>query len=417
MREKQDYVKSNRTVQFENFTPKNGGMRMSTSHGAGTAKVRPVNDDFEAATAEAKPAEAAPAAVVAQPEKKKGGRRRVLPILGLALVAAAGWYGYQWWTHGRFMISTDDAYIEGDIASISPKVSGYVAAVNIVANQKVKAGDPLVTLDNGDYRLAREQAEAQIVTQKLALDRIDAQIEGAKASLAQAEAQKTAYQAALGGAEVAEKRAKELNAKAVGTTAALDSATVALDQAKANLVGADANIVSARANIAVLEAQRAESESGIRTLELARDKAERDLGFTVLKAPYDGVVGNVSVQVGDLVSAGQRLAALVPVTQLYVEANFKETQIAHLVPGSKVHLHVDAYENDDILGTVESIAPASGSVFSLLPAENATGNFTKVTQRVPVRIALPKEALDSGKLRAGLSVVVDVDSRTAPAAQ
>ena len=392
---------------------------MSTSHGAGTAKVRPVNDDFEAETAEARPvttAEATPAAAaVAEPEKKKGGRRMALPILAVALLAAGGWYGYQWWTDGRFMISTDDAYIEGDIASISPKVSGYVAAVNVVANQKVKAGDPLVTLDDGDYRLAREQATAQIATQKLALDRIDAQIEGARASLAQAEAQKTAYEAALSGAEVAEKRAKELNVKAVGTAASLDSASVALDQAKANLVGADANIVAAKANIAVLQAQRAEAESGVRTLELALAKAERDLGFTVLKAPYDGVVGNISVQVGDLVSAGQRLAALVPVKDLYIEANFKETQIAHLVPGSKVHLHVDAYEDDDIVGTVQSIAPASGSVFSLLPAENATGNFTKVTQRVPVRIAIPKDALETGKLRAGLSVVVDVDSRTAPA--
>lgn len=390
---------------------------MSTSHGAGTAKVRPVNDDFEAETAEARPAttaETAPAATVAQPETRKGGRRLALPILAVALIAAAGWYGHEWWTNGRFMISTDDAYVEGDIASISPKVSGYVAVVNAVANQTVKAGDPLVTLDDGDYRLAREQAEAQIATQKLSLGRIDAQIEGARASLAQADAQKTAYQAALSGAQVAEKRAKELNAKAVGTTASLDSATVALDQAKANLVGADANIVAAKAAITVLEAQRAEAESQIRTLELARDKAERDLGFTVLKAPYDGVVGNISVQVGDLVSAGQRLAALVPVKDLYVEANFKETQIARLVPGSKVHLHVDAFEEDDIVGTVDSIAPASGSVFSLLPAENATGNFTKVTQRVPVRIAIPREVLDSGKLRAGLSVVVDVDSRTAP---
>ncbi|MBO9628491.1 HlyD family secretion protein [Shinella sp. WSJ-2] len=394
---------------------------MSTSHGAGTAKVRPVNDDFQAETAEANPvttAEApAPAAAVSEPEKKKGGRRFMLPIVGLALLSAAGWYGYQWWTHGRFMISTDDAYIEGDIASISPKVSGYVAAVNVVANQAVKAGDPLVTLDDGDYLLAREQAEAQIATQKLALHRIDAQIEGAKAALAQAEAQKTAYQAALSGAEVAEKRAKELANKEVGTTASLDSATVALDQAKANLVGADANIVSAKASIAVLQAQRAESDSGIRSLELARDKAVRDLGFTVLKAPYDGVIGNISVQVGDLVSAGGRLAALVPVKDLYIEANFKETQIAHLVPGSKVHLHVDAYEQDDIIGTVDSIAPASGSVFSLLPAENATGNFTKVTQRVPVRIAIPQDVLDTGKLRAGLSVVVDVDSRTAPGAK
>ena len=387
---------------------------MSTSHGAGTAKVRPVDENFEPETAEARPTEAQASVAADAPSKKKGVRRFVLPVIALALLAGAGWYGHEWWTNGRFMISTDDAYIEGDIAAIAPKVSGYVASVNVVANQKVKAGDPLVTLDNGDYRLAEEQAEAQIATQKLSLDRLDAQIDGAKASLTQAEAQKTAMQAAVRGAEVAEQRARELNAKSVGTTASLDSAQVALDQAKANLAGADANIVAARANISVLVAQRAEAESTVRSLELSRDKASRDLGFTVLKAPYDGVVGNIAVQVGDLVSAGQRLAALVPVEDLYVEANFKETQIAGLVPGSKVHLHVDAYEEDDIVGTVQSIAPASGSVFSLLPAENATGNFTKVTQRVPVRIAIPKDVLDSGKLRAGLSVVVDVDSRTAP---
>ena len=387
---------------------------MSTSHGAGTAKVRPVDENFEPETAEARPAEAQASVATDAPPKKKGVRRFVLPVIALALLAGAGWYGHEWWTNGRFMISTDDAYIEGDIAAIAPKVSGYVASVNVVANQKVKAGDPLVTLDNGDYRLAKEQAEAQIATQKLSLDRLDAQIDGAKASLTQAEAQKTAMQAAVRGAEVAEQRARELNAKSVGTTASLDSAQVALDQAKANLAGADANIVAAKANISVLVAQRAEAESTVRSLELSRDKASRDLGFTVLKAPYDGVVGNIAVQVGDLVSAGQRLAALVPVEDLYVEANFKETQIAGLVPGSQVHLHVDAYEEDDIVGTVQSIAPASGSVFSLLPAENATGNFTKVTQRVPVRIAIPKDVLDSGKLRAGLSVVVDVDSRTAP---
>ncbi|MCF3639716.1 HlyD family secretion protein [Rhizobium sp. TRM95111] len=390
---------------------------MSASQGAGAAKVRAVDEDFKPETAEARPTE--PEAIAAAPisgsaGQKKGVRRFVLPVIVTALLAGGAWYGYEWWTNGRFMISTDDAYIEGDIAAISPKVSGYVAVVNVVANQQVKAGDPLVTLDNGDYRLAKEQAEAQIATQKLSLDRLDAQIEGARASLAQSEAQKVAMQAAVRGAEVAEKRAKDLNAKEVGTAASLDSARVALDQANANLVGADANIVAAKANIAVLEAQRREAESTVRSLELSRDKAARDLGFTVLKAPYDGVIGNVSVQVGDLVSAGQRLAALVPVRDLYVEANFKETQIANLMPGSKVHLHVDAYEEDDIVGTVASIAPASGSVFSLLPAENATGNFTKVTQRVPVRIAIPQEALDSGKLRAGLSVVVDVDSRTAP---
>ncbi|MDK1490697.1 HlyD family secretion protein [Sinorhizobium sp. 7-81] len=394
---------------------------MSAPSTSSAVRVRPVGDDFEvvdaprtevtAPTSEAPSVAEHTAANVSAPRKK---RSPVLPMIGLVLLAAAGWYGYDWWTNGRFMISTDDAYIEGDIATISPKVSGYVARVNVVANQHVKAGEPLVTLDDGDYRIAAEHAEAQIATQKLALSRFDAQIAGAKASLSQAEAQKKALEATVRGAELTQKRASDLQSKAVGTVASRDNADVALDQARANLVGAEANIAAAKANITVLEAQRSEAESTIRSLELARDKANRDLGFTVLKAPYDGVIGNVAVQVGDLVSAGQRLAALVPVDQLYIDANFKETQIAHLVPGSKVQIHVDAYDDHPIEGTVASISPASGSVFSLLPAENATGNFTKVIQRVPVRIKLPADALAEGHLRAGLSVVVDVDTRTAP---
>ncbi|MBY3598931.1 HlyD family secretion protein [Rhizobium bangladeshense] len=372
----------------------------------------------EAPTAEARekpsaPAQSAPASVAAPAAAKKR-RSPVLPIVVLALLAGGAWYGYEWWTNGRFMVSTDDAYIEGDIATISPKVTGYVAKVNVVANQEVKAGDVLATLDNGDYQNALDQAQAQIATEKLSLQRIDAQIEGANASFAQAQAQKVALEAAVRGAEITQKRQSELQAKSVGTAADLDNANIALDQAKANLAAGDANIAAARANITILQAQRKEAEGSVRSLEISRDKAARDLSFTVLKAPYDGIVGNRSVQEGDLVSPGQRLMALVPVRELYIDANFKETQIQHLVPGSKVDVHVDAYDDHPIVGTVVSISPASGSVFSLLPPENATGNFTKVIQRVPVRIALPQDALDSGRLRAGLSVVVDVDTRTAP---
>lgn len=360
--------------------------------------------------------EAAPASSVKEPiaAPKKSRRSAVLPVIVVAVLLGGGWFGYNWWTDGRFLVSTDDAYILGDIATISPKVTGYVEKVNIIANQQVKAGDPLVTLDQGDYRIVLEQAEAQIVTQKLSLDRIDAQISGAKASLQQAEAQRTALEATVRGAEITRKRASELEAKSVGTVASLDNAQVALDQARANLTAGDANIASAKAAILILQAQRQETASGIHALELVRDKARRDLDFTVLKAPYDGVIGNLSVQTGDLVSAGQRLAALVPVRDLYIDANFKETQIHRLKTGEKVRVHVDAFDESTIEGTVQSIAPASGSVFSMLPAENATGNFTKVVQRVPVRIALPKEVLDRGHLRAGLSVVVDVDTRTAP---
>ncbi|MET0173708.1 MAG: HlyD family secretion protein [Agrobacterium vaccinii] len=380
--------------------------------------IRAVNssEETEARADEAKPVAAEQSAApnqAAAPEKKKR-KSFVLPIIVLAALAGGGWYGYQWWTDGRFLISTDDAYVKGDIAVISPKVSGYVAKVDIVANQEVKAGDPMVTLDDGDYRNALEQAQAQLETQQLSLNRIDAQIAGAEASLAQAVAQKGALDAALRGADINLKRATELQSKDVGTAASSDNAQIAMEQAKANLVAGEAGVVSAQANIDLLRAQRKEAEGSVKSLEISRDKAARDLSFTVLRAPYDGVIGNLSVQTGDLVSVGKRLASLVPMDDLYIDANFKETQLAKIEPGSKVRVHVDAFGDHDIEATVQSISPASGSVFSLLPPENATGNFTKVIQRVPVRVVFSKEDLAKHKLRAGLSVVVDVDTRTAP---
>jgi membrane fusion protein (multidrug efflux system) len=314
------------------------------------------------------------------------------------------------------MISTDDAYVQADMAFISPKISGYVDQVKVTENQHVKAGDPLFVVDQGDYRIAVAQADAQIATLGKTLDRIDAQIVAAKAALEQAQAQKSADQAAADNAARAARRAEQLVTSKVGTQAALDDARTAVEQANAALTGADAQIAAAEANIGVLEAQRAETASSLDSLKLAKQKAERDLSFTVLRAPYDGVVGNRSVEQGDLISPGQKLAVIVPTDKLYINANFKETQLARLVPGELVKISVDAMDGKTFEGTVSSLAPASGAVFSLLPPENATGNFTKVVQRVPVRIDVPADVLKSERLRAGLSVVVDVDSRTAPAA-
>ncbi|TGV68634.1 HlyD family secretion protein, partial [Mesorhizobium sp. M00.F.Ca.ET.149.01.1.1] len=322
---------------------------------------------------------------------------------------------YNYWTDGRFMIATDDAYVQADMSFVSPKISGYIDKVLVSENQQVKAGDPLFVIDNGDYKIAVGQAEAQIATLAKTLDRIDAQTKAAQASLSQAQAQKIADQAAADNAARAQDRAAQLLKTHVGTQAQLDDAQTALDQAKAALVGADAQIAAAQANIGVLEAQRAESASTLASLQLTRDKAKRDLSFTVLKAPYDGVVGNRSVEQGDLVSPGQKLAVVVPMDKLYIVGNFKETQLGRMVPGEKVRITVDAIDGQTFEGTVSSLAPASGAVFSLLPPENATGNFTKVVQRVPVRIDVPADVLKTGKLRAGLSVVVAVDSRTAPA--
>jgi membrane fusion protein (multidrug efflux system) len=358
----------------------------------------PANDSV------AKPARAA---------RKPSGRRFVLAGVGVVALLAAGWFGYNYFTVGRFMVSTDDAYVAGDIATISSKLSGYVAKVDVVANQRVKAGDALVTLDDGDYRIARDSAQAQIDTQTLTLKRIDAQVGGAEAALDQANANKIALLAAQKNASLTQQRAASLTQSAVGSQAALDAANAALDQANAQVAAGDAQIASAKANILVLKGQRAEAEGQLKTLGVALDKANRDLSFTILKAPYDGVVGNLAVQTGDLVSAGSRLMAVVPTDALYIDANFKETQLRQLKPGEKVSIRVDAL-SDPITGTVSSIAPASGSVFSLLPPENATGNFTKVVQRVPVRIVLPADVLAAGVLQAGLSVTVEADTRSIP---
>jgi membrane fusion protein (multidrug efflux system) len=352
--------------------------------------------------------DAAPKA--AAPAKKRSRRPLVFAGIGIIALAAAGYYGYDWFTTGRYMVSTDDAYVGGDIATISSKLSGYVGTVNVVANQTVKAGDPLITLDDGDYKIARDQAQAQIDTAHLTLNRIDAQITGAQASLAQANAQKLALVAAQKNAQLAQQRAESLAKTNVASQSDLDKANAALDQANAQVVAGDAQIALAQSQIEVLKGQRAEAEGQLKSLGLALDKANRDMSFTVLRAPYDGVVGNLAVQTGDLVAAGGRLASLVPTKALYIDANFKETQLSKLVPGEQVTIRVDAMDGAPITGTVESLAPASGSVFSLLPAENATGNFTKVVQRVPVRIRI-LEAPPSLELRPGLSVEAAVDTR------
>jgi membrane fusion protein (multidrug efflux system) len=389
---------------------------MSTSASSTVAELRPFPNARTVPEIERpadKPREDAPAAAETQ-KKKRSARQIVLPVIGLGLLAGAAWYGYDYWTVGRFMINTDDAYVQVDMASVAPKITGYVEHVAATENEHVKAGDPLVTIDAGDYRIALEEARAKIATEEKTLDRIDAQIEAAKASLQQAEAQKAAAVAAADNAKRTRDRAQRLVATKVGTQAQLDDAQTAVEQADANLSGADAQIAAANANIGVLKAQYEEAKSSIASLDLARDKAMRDLSFTVLRAPYDGVVGNLSVKEGDLVSPGQKLGVVVPLNKLYITANFKETQLAKMEPGEKVHVSVDAMDGGGFEGTLSSLAPASGALFSLLPPENATGNFTKVVQRVPVRIEIPADVLAKGKLRAGLSVVVDVDSRTAP---
>lgn len=363
--------------------------------------------------ARAAPASVSPPAADAPPVRRS--RRKAL-FLGAALVVAlgAGWAGFEYMTAWRFQVSTDNAYVGADIALIAPKVAGYVASVPVTANAHVQAGDVLVQLDDRDYRVAVDQARARIGTQDATIARLARQVEAGAASIDQAEAQLASARADEARAAADFERTTKLADNKFASQQSLDSARADRDKTHAATLAAQASLVSARANIDVLKAQKVEAERTRAELEAALAKAQLDLDATTLRAPFDGIVGNKAVQVGDYVSAGKRLAALVGDRAAYVDANFKETQIAGLKPGQAVELKLDTDPRHPITGVVESIAPAAGQVFSLLPPENATGNFTKIVQRVPVRISVPDEALASGRLRPGLSVEAVVDTRTTP---
>jgi membrane fusion protein (multidrug efflux system) len=359
----------------------------------------------------------APAAEAGQPAPvaKKPRRKLVLFVVLTAALAGGGYEGYEWFTNGRFMVSTDDAYVQADITTLSAKVSGYVDYVAVANNQSVKAGDLIAKIDDGDYRLAVQSAKDKLATQTSTIDRIGRQIEAARASVGQAAAQVDAAKADAERAAADFERQQQLAKSDFASRSRFDEAKADRDRTQAAVKSAQAALDAARANVEVLAAQQAEARKVAAELETAVEKAERDLAFTEIRAPADGVVGNKAVDTGSFVQPGTRLFALVPLEKVHIDANFKETQLAGLRPGQSVRVEVDALPDREITGTVESVSPAAGSVFSLLPPENATGNFTKIVQRVPVRIAVPAEVAREGVLRPGLSVVVSVDRRENPA--
>ena len=344
-------------------------------------------------------------------KRAPGAKRRVLSIVALVVLGGGGWYGYQWWTEGRFFVSTDDAYVRADMAVIAAKVSGYVATVGVTDNTAVKAGDLLATIDDGDYRLAVEAARRKLETQDATIARIGEQGGAQQALVEQAQAALEAARADAQRAATEYDRAQSLAKSGFATQQRLDQALADRDRSAASVTSSAAAVSAARANLSVIGAQKIEAQRTRGELQTALDRAQRDLTFTEIRAPFDGVVGNRAIQPGLLVQPGTRLLALIPLQSAYVEANFKETQLARLKPGQKVHFTVDASGSRGFDGTVDSFAPASGSQYSLLPPENATGNFTKIVQRVPVRIRVPASIAAEGVLRPGLSVIVDVDTR------
>ncbi len=359
------------------------------------------------------------------PAKRSGLRRFVVPVVILAALGYGGKTAYDYFVEGRFLVSTDDAYVGALTSIIAAKATGHITAVPVVQNQIVHKGDLIVAIDDGDYQNAVDSARARIGTQDATVARFARQIDAQAAIIAQAAAQATATGAQVKSAEADVERAAleydrsyKLAQTNFGSQQRLEQATADRDRTVAALAAARASVAStaaalegAKANLDVLKAQKDEAAHQRTELVTALEMAERNLSFTHVVAPFDGTIGNVAAHVGDFVQPGTRMMALVPLDASYVDANFKETQLGDIKPGQKVDVAIDALNGRVVEGVVSSISPASGAEFSLLPPDNATGNFTKVVQRVAVRITFPEEVLKEVDLRPGLSVVATVHTR------
>ena len=331
----------------------------------------------------------------------------ILGSLALFLMGFAGTWGLDYWQTGRFEEATDNAYIRGDITSLAPRVAGYVTSVEVQDNQAVKAGDVLFNIDDRDYLARLAQTEANIAAARAMLANNLAENELQQAVIAQADAQR---QAAVASVSLAERNlARVLNLVRARATsqAQVDLLQAANDQAKASLTAAEAALAAQRRKLDVIRAQKQAAEAAFDQATAARELVRIDLRNTQVRAPIDGVIGNRQVRVGRYVAPGQTVIDIVPVTNIWVVANFKETQLENMKLGQSVRISVDGFRDTRIVGVIDSFAPGSGSAFSLLPADNATGNFIRVVQRVPVKIRLTSNPLP-GRLVPGLSAKVAV---------
>ncbi|WP_374631464.1 HlyD family secretion protein [Ferrovibrio sp.] len=342
-------------------------------------------------------------------------KKIILSLFALALLGTAGHFGWQWWSHGRFIESTDNAYVAADMSVISSKISGYLQSLEAVENRRVKAGDVLFRIDDADYRAKLAQAEALLATRRAAMDIVDRQLNTQQASIAEAEASLRSSRADLTRTDDDLRRYNQLASGQYVSTQKLETAQTDQRKAKAALERAEAGRSVQRSQIAVLQANREQAMAMIAQAEAEVAMVKLDLENTVVRAPIDGVVGNRTAQLGQYVRPGVQLMVIVPLQEAYVVANFKETQLRDLRPGQKAQIKVDAYPGQVLQAHIDSLAPASGAKFSLLPPDNATGNFTKIVQRVPVKLVIDKAAGNPvDTLVPGMSVLVEIDRRARP---
>ncbi|HXT08424.1 MAG TPA: HlyD family secretion protein [Roseiarcus sp.] len=353
-----------------------------------------------------------PASEKASSKPRPRGRVKRVAVAAAILAATVGAtkYGYGYWTTGRYIVSTNDAYVQADYTTIAPKISGYIDRVSVEDNQVVKAGQILARIDDRDFRTARDQAQSDVSASMAAIRNIEAEIDLQHSVVAQAEATVTADKATLGFAKVDADRYRQLAKSGAGSLQRAQQTEAANKEAQAGLVRDRAGLTAAQVRIAVLST---ELEKGKAQLDHARAvlaQAELNLGYTVIAAPVGGAVGARTLRVGAYVAAGTPLMAIVPLKAVFVVANFKETQLTDVRQGQPVDISVDSFPDRSFKGRVDSLSPASGLEFSLLPPDNATGNFTKIVQRIPVKVMLDDYG-GGDLLRPGMSVEASVDTK------
>jgi membrane fusion protein (multidrug efflux system) len=356
----------------------------------------------------------APAANAATEEKSGGRRRKIVMGVVALVVLAAGAYAVNYFIVGRYRVTTDDAYVRANNTTLGARVAGHIDAVLAHDNALVKLGQVIMKIDDGDYRIAVDSVRARIGTQQATIERIGQQIAAQNSAVDQAKAQLDSTRAGVVRAQADLDRQQALNDRGFASRAVLETSVATREQAVASVQSAQAAFSASAAQVDVVKAQQMEAQQQLLELKSQLAKAERDLEFTQVRAPVDGVFANRMVNAGDFVQPGQRLGNVVPLDGVYIDANFKETQLERIKPGQPAKISIDAFSTHKVDGTVESISPASGSVFSLLPPDNATGNFTKIVQRLPVRIRVPAQVARAQLLRPGMSVIVSIDTKNAP---
>ncbi len=344
--------------------------------------------------------------------KKFNFRKVLMAGAAVAVLAGAAWYGWDYWTVGQYLVSTDDAYVKADNTTIAPKVSGYLREVLVGDNEPVKTGQVLARIDERDFKVALDQAKSDVAAANAAIASKQAQLGVQQAVIDAAKATIEVDKATVTFAAQENKRYGDLAATGYGSVQNAQQAQSRIAGAQAAVQRDTANLASALKQVDLLKAEIAQANAARGRAIAAQNQAELNLGYTTIVAPIDGVVGNRTLRVGQYVQAGTQLMSVVPVAGAYVVANFKETQLTDVRAGQAVDIAVDMFPGQVVHGRVDSIAPASGQEFALLPPDNATGNFTKVVQRIPVKIALDGDSNARITLRPGMSVIPTIETKS-----